>query len=280
MGIPSIAALTLREALRRRIGIAALVVGGLFLAFQGVGLYLMVSEGPLRNMSTAIPPVVRRQLFTVLSLMGLYATNWLVVLMTVLIAVDTLSGEIASGVMQSIAAKPIRRWEVVMGKWLGYAALITVFLPLLAGGVLLENRLILGFSPPNIPSALALMWLEGMVLLAVTLRAGASLSTMTAGITVLGLHILAFIGGWIEQIGTLQDSQMAVNVGVVASLVMPTEAMWRKAASELQGPLIGGIGSSPFGTTSVPSAGMVAYAALYMAVALAWAIRRFSRRDL
>ncbi len=280
MGMRSIAALTLHEAARRRIGLAAFIIGALFLAFHGTGLYLMVTGGPLRDMSSRIPPVILRQVLTSLSLMGLYAANWLVVLMTVLTAVDTLSGEIASGTIQSLAAKPIHRWQLVMGKWAGYVVLITVFMLLLTGGVLIEDKLILGFAPNHIPMALAMMWLESLVLLAVTLRAGASLSTMTTGVVVLGMHILAFMGGWIEQFGALENSPTAVHVGVVASLLMPTEAMWRKAASEFQGPIIGMIGASPFGTTSVPSMGMVAYAALYMAIALGWAVRRFSRRDL
>jgi hypothetical protein len=37
---------------------------------------------------------------------------------------------------------------------------------------------------------------------------------------------------------------------------------------------------SPFSTLSVPSMAMVFYAALYLALALVVAIRRFSQRDL
>jgi hypothetical protein len=37
---------------------------------------------------------------------------------------------------------------------------------------------------------------------------------------------------------------------------------------------------SPFSTLSVPSMPMVFYAALYMTIALAIAVRRFSQRDL
>jgi len=37
---------------------------------------------------------------------------------------------------------------------------------------------------------------------------------------------------------------------------------------------------SPFSTLSVPSLPMVFYAGMYMTIALAFAIRRFSQRDL
>ena len=52
-------------------------------------------------------------------LAGLDAVDFLVVMLGVLLAVDTLSGEIASGTIQTIVTRPLARWEVVVGKWLG-----------------------------------------------------------------------------------------------------------------------------------------------------------------
>ncbi len=280
MSIRVIAELTMREAARRRIVAAAFGLGLGFLALYGTGLYLLVADTPMQGMSDRMPPVVRRQTINVLLMMGLYAANWLIVLMTVLGSVDTLSGEIASGTIQSLATKPVRRWRIVVGKWLGFAAMTTAFLVFIAGGVLVEVRLVFDYLPPAIPVALGLMWLESMLLLAVTLRAGASLSTLATGVLVLGLHIIAFMGGWIEEFGTLAQSETAVNIGVGASLVMPSEALWRKAASGLQGAVIGGFGRTPFSTASVPSGTMVVYAAVYTVAALGFAVRRFSRRDL
>jgi ABC-type transport system involved in multi-copper enzyme maturation permease subunit len=280
VGIRTIAELTFREAFRRRIATAAGALGLAFLLLYGAGLYLLVADTPMQGISDRTPPVMRRMVVTTLLMMGLYAANWLVVLMTVLCSVDTLSGEIASGTMQSLATKPIRRWQLVMGKWLGFAAMLTPFLILLAGGVVLEMWLMTGHLAPGVPRAIALMWVESLLLLAVTLRAGASLSTLATGALVLGLHILAFMGGWIEEFGTLAGSRTAANIGVVTSLVMPTEALWRRAAFELQGPVIGGFGRTPFATSSVPSPAMVVYAALYMVAALALAVRKFTRRDI
>ncbi|HWR54093.1 MAG TPA: ABC transporter permease [Bryobacteraceae bacterium] len=280
MGIRVIAGLTLREAVRRRTVTAGLVLGGAFLALYGLGVHLMVADTRFQGISENTPPVVRRQALNVVLMMGMYAANWLVVLLTVLSSVDTLAGEIASGTMQSLATKPLPRREIVLGKWLGFAGLIAPFLLLLGGGVILEMWLIAGHLPPNAPAALALIGMESLLLLAVTFRLGVSLSTLATGITVLGLHMLAFLGGWIEEFGAIAKSETAVNIGVIASLLMPSEALWRKAASGLQGAAIGGFGQTPFSTSSVPSAAMVVYAAVYMVAALGFAVRRFSKRDL
>ncbi len=273
-GVRVIAGLTWREAVRRKLLLAALVLGGAFLVLFALGLRLTLDEPILRQ------PIFRRHALVFMVLMGLYAVNWLAVVMTILTSVDTVAGEIASGVMQAVATKPIRRWEVVLGKWLGFAGLLSGFLLIMAGGLLLEVRLMSGFTPPHMAAAIGLMWLECLLLLSVNLRVGASLSTLATGITVFGLHILAFLGGWIEEFGGLAHSQTAANIGVLASLIMPSEALWRRAAFELRGTVIGGVGALPFTNSSAPSGAMIAYAGLYLAVALALALRRFSKRDL
>ena len=160
------------------------------------------------------------------------------------------------------------------------AGMLIVFLLLMAGGVLLEIRLLTGQAAPHVGRVLALMWLEALLLLAVSFRAGASLSTLATGVVVFGLHVLAFLGGWVEEFGSIAQSRTAVNIGVAVSLIMPSESLWRRAAVDLQGPVIGAFGRSPFSVSSVPSGWMVAYTGLYLVVALALALRTFSKRDL
>jgi len=61
---------------------------------------------------------------------------------------------------------------------------------------------------------------------------------------------------------------------------MPSESLWRRAAFEMQSPVVGALGFSPFSNASVPSGAMVAYAGLYLVAALGLALRCFRRRDL
>ena len=276
-GVAVMAGLTCREAVRRRVVAAAMAVGAAYLLLYGFGLHKVLESLPA---AASRQLLFRRQAVIVLFAMGMYVVNWLLAVITILTSADTIAGEINSGVIQAVVTKPIRRWDVILGKWLGFAAMLTAYLAFLAGGMLAEVRLMGGHTPAHVPEAIGLMWLESMLLLAVTFRAGASLSTLATGVTVFGLHILAFLGGWVEEFGWLAHSQTAMNLGVLASVAMPSESLWRRAAFELQGPVIGGFGRGPFSIGSVPSGGMVVYAGLYLAAALALAIRRFSRRDL
>jgi Cu-processing system permease protein len=278
----TIARLTFREASRRRILLAALLLGVLFLIIYGLGYHFILQD--LERNFNGRNPVVISQASNFLLMAGMYVVNVLTAMMTVLTSVDTLSGEISSGTIHTLLSKPVRRWEIVLGKWLGFAGMLTLYLILMAGGVLAIVFLRSGYTAPDPLSALALMWLNAVILLSISLLGGTSLSTLANGVLVFGLYGVAFIGGWIEQIGSFipnaSTSQTAINIGILTSLILPSEALWKRAAMEIQSPLMGMIGITPFTSRSYPSNFMILYAVLYLVVIFAWAVRRFSQRDL
>ena len=274
MGTWVMAGVTFREAARKKVLWMAFVAGACFLALFATGMHFQAQGIHLRN------EIIRRQILNTSLMMGLYAADLLTVLMTILIAADTLSGEIASGTIHAIATKPITRRQILFGKWIGFAGMLTVYILFLLGGVTLFGYLIGGATVQHLWRGLGLVWLESILLLNVTLLCGTAFSTLASGVIVLGMQGLAFLGGWIEQIGGVTHSQGAVNVGIVASILMPSEALWRRAAFEMQPPLAGILNMSPFINASVPNAKMVAYAVAYILVVLVLALRRFRLRDL
>jgi Cu-processing system permease protein len=279
MSVFVIARLTFREASRRRILLAAVLFGVLFLVIYALGLSQIQNE--MANQSRPMPPIVASEAYNFILMAGLYVVNFLTIIMAVLTSVDTLSGEIASGTIQTLVSKPLQRWEIVLGKWLGFAGMLTLYLALMAGGVMLVANFTLGYTAPNALLGLSLMWLNLILLLGVSLLGGTFLSTLANGVLVFGLYGIAFIGGWIEQIGSLLENQTAVDIGVLCSLILPVEAIWKRAAFEMQSPMAGVLGNfSPFTSQSVPSTLMIGYAALYALAALAFAIRQFNHRDL
>ena len=276
MGVWIMAGVTFREAARKKFLWIGLGAGFGFLALFGIGLHYQ-----LATLNTHVAnPILRREIVGAVLTMGLYAIDLLMVAMTVLTSVDTLSGEIASGTIQAVATKPVTRWQVLAGKWLGFAAMLTIFIAVLVGGINLLSYAMARITAYHVARGFALMWLECLLLLALTFCFGTSFSTLTTGVLTLGLHGLAFIGGWIEQIGALTGSPKAVNVGIVASVLMPSESLWRRAAFEMQSPVAAAFQITPFSNASIPSAAMVTYAAIYMLIALGFALRLFQARDL
>lgn len=267
--------LTFHEARRRKMALAALLIGLIFLSLYALGFWLIVRELTTNNM----PAIARPQIYSFLTIAGLYVVHFLAVMLAIFASVDTLAGEISTHTIQSLVTKPLLRWHVVLGKWLGFGLMMALFLGMLGGGVLLIARLISGYTPPHAIQGVVLLMFEALVLVALSLLGGTRLSTLTNGVTLFLLYALAFIGAWVEQIGALLQSPAAVRVGIVTSLLLPVEALWRRASYLMQPPISNAF-PTPFAVSSVPSPAMVAYAAVYGLLALLLAMRVFGRRDL
>jgi ABC-type transport system involved in multi-copper enzyme maturation permease subunit len=271
--------LTFKEAARRRILPAALLLGIVFLTVYGLGIHFIRQD--MVRTEEHLQRVIAIPIYNLLAQMGLYVVNFLTLGLTVLTSADTISGEIDSGSIQALAAKPIRRWEIVIGKWVGFVSMLTLYLFLMAGGVLVLTRALLGYTVPNAVRGLALMWINEVLLLNVALLGGTRLSTLANGVLAFSAYGVAFIGGWIEQIGAFLGNQTTVVIGILSSLLMPSEALWRRAAFEMQTALAAAAVPNPLmSTASVPSVAMVIYAVVYAAAALTLAVWSFRRRDL
>lgn len=277
-----LARMTFREAIRRRIVLMGLVLGVLFLIIYSVGFHMiyvsMDAFGP--GAGDARGSVVHTEGASMLVIMGLYATTFLAVALGALLGADTLAGEITSGTIQTLVSKPIRRSDIVLGKWLGFAALLGLYISLMAGGTILSVFLQAGYIAHHVWIGVPLIFGEAVLIMTVSLACSSFLSGLATGAVVFGLYGLAFIGGWIEQIGSLLESPTAVKVGIITSLIIPSESLWRRASFEMQSPLAATLEFGPFGTVSVPSGYMIGYAGLYLVLALMAAVTIFGRRDL
>ena len=278
--ISIIARMTFREAVRRRIVLVGLVLGILFLIIFSIGFRMIYGAIIIESAESAMSRVFQAEASNFLLTAGLYAVAFLSVAMGALLSADTLAGEINSGTIQTIVTKPIRRSDVVIGKWLGFAGLLALYSLLMSGGVVLSVYFQAGYLPDNLLAGLSLIYLEGLVVMTVALACSSTMPALATGGLVFGLYGLAFIGGWIEQIGAIFRNQTAVQVGIVSSLIIPTEALWRRAIYMIQSPLSSALEMTPFSTLSVPSTLMVVYAFVYLAVMLWLATNTFKHRDI
>ena len=278
----TLARLTFREALRRRIVLTGVILGLVFLTIFSVGFHFVYvsasAEAPTRGETVA--NLMMNEAVNMLMLAGLYAVTFLSAAMGALLGADTLSGEIISGTIQTVVSKPIRRSDVVLGKWLGYAILLAGYSFLMSGGTVLSVALQSDFTPHNVLQGVSFIYLEALLIMTISITCSSFLSGLATGGVVFGLYGLSFIGGWVEQIGSVLQNETAVQVGIVTSLLIPSESLWRRAAFEMQSPISAAIGMSPFGTISVPSPLMIGYAIIYLVLALMVAISTFNHRDL
>lgn len=283
-GILTIAHLTLFEARRRRIVLAAVVCGLAFLVVFATGLHfafreLVAEEGPARLQDA----LIRGGFVGVAVMLGLYAVNFLLAASSVLLSIDTLSGEIGSGVVQTLVSKPLSRAEVLLGKFFGYWLLSMGYLIMMVGGVIGIIYAITGFLQPHIWLAMLLMALEATVLLTVSIAGGTRLSTITNGIVAFGFYGLAVVAGIVEQAGIFLGNRAARDIGTAVSLLAPSDTLWRMAGFYLQPPLLQALqnqGPPIFWNASTPTMAMVVWSIGFVVVVLGMAIRTFNRRPL
>lgn len=284
MPVIVIARLTFLEAVRRRILLAAFLLGIAFLTLYSFGFYMMRQEVTRPGITSEVNRALMQSgLDNFLTLAGLYAVNFLAIAMGALVSADTLAGEIGSGTIQALVTKPVRRAQIVMGKWLGFAGLLALYLVLMVGGVMAVAYALDGYVVPNVTSGALLIYLETLLIMTITLMLSSMLTTLATGGVIFGLYGVAFIGGWVEQFGALLQNQAAVNIGIVSSLIIPSEALWRRAAYEMTPPIAQVLGvsfSGPMLTVSVPSMLTIWYAIAYLIVALVIGVRAFASRDL
>ena len=274
----TIARLTIQEGQRRSIVRLAVIMGILFLVLYGVGLHYIFLQFEESGFSDRGEMDIAK---TVLTMTGLYVTNFLVVIMSVLVSVASVSSEIDTHVIDTIVTKPLHRFEVILGKWAGFALMIIFYTLLLSGGVIMISWLRTDLLMNNVIAGLALLCLNALVVMTLTIAGGTRISTLAKGVVAFMMYGLAFIGGWVETIGAAFRNETAVNIGIFSSLLMPIESLWKKAAVLFQPRILGNpTFAGPFTVTSEPSNLMIVYAVFYVLALLAFALWSFTRRDL
>src|SRR5207302_826030 len=94
--------------------------------------------------------------------------------------------------LHAVLARPLRRSEFIVGRWLGYALMITVYILAMTGLILVIARVIAGYEVPDPIRALLLMLLEGVLLLTVSLFGSTLMPTLAYVGLMLGGAVLAF----------------------------------------------------------------------------------------
>ena len=218
--------------------------------------------------------------------LGLYVVNFLGGLMGALAAVGAISGELETGTILSLAPKPIRRLEIVLGKWLGFATVTVLYVILLSGALIVGAWLISGFLPPNPVAAVALLCVNALMLLTLTMLGSTLFSTLANGVTVFMLYGFAWVGGIIGTIGKATDTPLMERISQVSAVLQPSDALWRAASYYLQPETVialqrnSRIGGNPFAGIEPPSVALLVWVAVYTLVALGAAVWVFSRRDV
>jgi len=273
----AVARLTLAEAAKRRLlltgGLVSLAFVGLFLAaFWFIDTRATTPEGVMSALAS-----------TFLTIFGLYTIYFLTGVLSVFLAAGAVSGDVDNGILHAILARPLSRAQYLFGRWAGLAALVTGYVAVMGGSLLVAAWLFADYVALDPWATMGLLALQALCLLSLALLGSTLLPTVANGVAVLALFGLAWLGGIIGGVGRSVGNETLATIATVVGVAVPSDALWRAASYFAQSPLLlvaGEIPGIPFASTVPPSAAVVTWGLAYPLVALGFAVLAFSRRDL
>ena len=290
---------TVLEARRRRLVLAGVVLSLAFVVLFAVAFALLYSsqeqsllgaQGPAgATVGMAGPREELLAMSTVLVVLGLYGVQFLATLLGLFLGVASISPEVDSGALHAVLARPLSRLDYLLGRFLALAAMLTAYVVVMSGSLLLTARIVAGYEAGDAARAVGLMLLQVYILLAVSLLGSTVLPTLANGVVMLALFGLAWLGGIIGFIGTIPPgNDVLANLGTAVSLLLPADAVWRGASYHVLPPSLlvassfvngGGI-ELPFASTAPMAPAMLSWALAYPVACLSLAVAWFRRRDL
>lgn len=282
--------ITYREMISKRIFTITILMSLAFIILFGVATWFAAREvndmmGRIGSDSVMMKGFFSTQLLG----MGLYFGSIITALLAILSSVGSIASEVESHQIDTWLARSLTRKQYMLGKFFGLSSMLILYAALLFLGLLAINQWVGGgmvavqVSAGQLLSGLGYFVLLPVILVSVSLLMSSMTTTVTGGIILIILYGISFIGGFVEQLGSLIDQESLINIGIVSSLLFPTDSLFRLTTLSLFETVDNPISFASqgiFGTSSPPSAAMIYYTLGYGLVALLLAIRVFQKRDV
>lgn len=281
-----VARLTVKEASRRRLLLALVILTLIVVGFSGWGFNKIttVTGRGGQPLDHAEVQVITSQLLIVVTFMY----SGVLALSAAVVAGPLISSEVESGLLLSMLARPVRRSEIVIGKWLGLAALIALYA---GGSAFLEMAAVnwaTGYVPPHPVQLVLYVGAEGLVLLSLGLLLSTRLSGITGGVIALVAWLMAWIGGVVGDIGQSLQNDAVANIGTVSHLILPTDGLWRGAVYAMEPDAVlatlraaGTVArANPFSAVDPPPVAFLVWVVVWFGLVLGLAVWSFRVREL
>lgn len=285
MAVLTIARLTVREASRRKLLLALAILTLIVIGLTGWGFQHLTTI--TQSDGAPLPASELRLATSQVLVLVEFMFSGVLALSAVVVTSPAISSEVESGVALAILARPVSRYQVVIGKWLGLAALIVLYVGAATALELIAVAITTGYVPPGpVPLAIYLCG-EGIVIMSLALLLSTWLSGMTAGVIALVLFFVAWIGGIAGAIGDVFNNAAITNAGTISQLLLPTDGLWRGSVFELEPVLYRDVlgattarAGNPFFVQSAPPVAFLVWSVCWVGLVVAFAVWNFRRREI
>jgi ABC-type transport system involved in multi-copper enzyme maturation permease subunit len=275
----TIAALTIKEAVRRRLLLAfvTITVGMVGISAWGFDRLSHTHTITSGESHLAVPDAL---------ILVMFMFSFVVALSASAIASPSISSEVESGVLMTVVARPIRRTEVLLGKWLGLALLLAGYAGIVCALEFGVVDWVSGFVPPNPVLAGVYLFAEGALLLTLSLFLSTRMPAIAAGVIGVAVFGAGWLAGVVGALGSNLNIGALRTVGQVGRILLPTDGLWHGAIYYLQPPsligehLVEGGNGNPFYAQGALSWPYLLWVACWFLIVLIAAVASLERREL
>jgi ABC-type transport system involved in multi-copper enzyme maturation permease subunit len=277
-----IARLTLREAARRRLLLAVVVLTLLVVGLTGWG-FSTTSTASDQGRQLTQGEILATDA-TILILIA-YMFSVVLALGAAFLAAPAIAGDAESGLLLAILPRPIRRSDVLLGKWLGLATLLALYAAGAGALELTTVRIVSGYLPPHPIMAVLYLICQSLVMLTLGLLGSTRLSPVTGGVVVLVIYGVTWLAGIIGVLGAGLANHGLTAATTIIGLIVPSDAFWRGAVYSLEPAAVIALShgvekSAPFAVSQAPASAWVIWAFGWIVAVVGLAVISLNRRDL
>jgi ABC-type transport system involved in multi-copper enzyme maturation permease subunit len=281
----AIASLTLREMARRRVlwVLVGLAVASVVLV--GWGTERLVSLAREEGVGEAQVRIGVSQVLILIAFMF----SFVLAMSAAFLAAPAIASDVETGTVHALLARPLRRSELVVGRWLGLSVVVGSYAAvsgLLAMGVV---AVVSGHVPPEPLTAVGYLAFQGIAVLTLALMFGTRLPGMAAGAITVLLFGVGWFVGVLGNLAVVFEARSLQDVAEAAKFVIPMDGLWRGVIYGLEPPIVLLLGAgrsaealsaNPFYAQAPPPPGFTPWAGVWVLLVLLAGIALFRRREL
>lgn len=273
-----IAGLTIKEVLRKKIFLLAILIGVIFCLLSVLPMFMGWSFKSLGHREREVYFPVALVVFLGIPMIRFFST-----LMTVLLATGSLAGEIERGSLLVIIPRPINRYQALFGKWIGVVGVMCLSILLWAGLLWASLYLQLGYSYHTILLAACVLMLYPVIYASLSLFFSAFTGQILAGALTLLCGGVAWSESILVFIGKLPfiHLPLLVRIGKACAYVVPMSNVDRWVDKALGALSPTNLMMMPNRLATRPANTFdLAYIAAWTVIVIAGSVLIFQKRDL
>ncbi len=288
--------LTWKELIRKRVTLMTAIMTVLFwVTYWLVASAVSSEKDTVLSVSTVIPLMENFAQASIILTVGFFFGAFALAFLSIFSSVSAVTGEAEHGVLQSVIARPLHRWQWYIGRWLGFVSYVFLYALILFVSIIgicwFETGILFEWTA-LLPSFLLFASVVPL-LVSLTMLGSCWLGPLGNGIGMTMLFGMGWLGSTISRmtaagraarIGMDNTATLDTITGLIR-LIMPADALQQRMLHELL--QISDLSEfmytnwlpSLFSSGEVPSNSFLVYTALYTLILFIAGILVFKKKD-